>query len=66
MGSIFGGQKAPAPAPTPTRSDAEVKAASEKERKRLLAKQGRRSTVKTGGQGDTSEAPTAKKKLLGN
>lgn len=65
MGSLFGGSKSPAPAPPPSRDDTQVKAAAEAERKRLLAKKGRKSTIKTGGQGVTDEAPAAKKKLLG-
>ena len=67
MSKIFGGSKQSAPAPTspPTKTDAEVKEAASKERKRLLAKQGRESTILTGGQGVEDEANIKKKKLLG-
>lgn len=53
------------PAP-PTLSDnaAEIDAAQQAERQRRMAA-GRASTVLTGGQGLTTEPPTAAKKLLG-
>jgi len=43
----------------------EVTAARERERRRVYAAEGRRSTMLTGALGDTSQAPTASKTLLG-
>lgn len=67
MGGLFKSKTPkvqPAP-PPPTDNSAEVRDAAEAERVRTQMMRGRASTVLTGGEGDTSEAETAKKKLLG-
>lgn len=69
MGRLFGGGSSSAPppplpvAPTIDNSQAEIQAAQEAQ----LAKttRGRASTILTGGQGVTSNAPTSYAKLLG-
>ena len=68
MGGLFGSSKPaplPPPPPPPKREDPSVKAAAEKERKRMLAKKGRKSTMLTGGLGVTEDAPVEKTSLLG-
>lgn len=59
----------PTPAPAPTvmeyQADKNVLTADEDTRKKLAAMAGFQSTIKTSSQGDTSQAPTAKKTLLG-
>jgi hypothetical protein len=68
MGGLFSSPTPPtppAPIAPPSKSDAEVKVAADKERKRLLAKKGRKSTIHTGGQGVLGAADVEKKKLLG-
>lgn len=68
MGGLFSSPKiqAPAPAPPPPGpAAAEVQDAMKRERRRTASATGRASTVLTGGQGLTSEATTASKKLLG-
>ena len=55
----------PPPPPPPERSSAEVMAAEEEERKRARLAKGKSSTIMTGGLGDTSQAPSFSKKLLG-
>lgn len=68
MTGIFSSAKTPAlvePEPTPTAADPAVE---EARRKELLAAQkskGRAATLLTGGDGDTSEAPVERKRLLG-
>lgn len=55
-----------APAPPPTMSDPSVAEARRKAIEDSARKaRGRASTILTGGQGDTSNAPVAKKSLLG-
>ena len=69
MGGLFSGGETPAvvqPAPPPSRSDAEVKQAAYEARMRRASAVGRSSTVATGPQGATEDAPTASKKLLGS
>lgn len=55
----------PPPPPPPTREDPAV----EEARRRILAAtrraKGRASTILTGGQGDTADAPVERKTLLG-
>lgn len=67
--SFMGGGDAPpavAPAPPPpTINDTSVADAAAAERLRQQRAAGRASTDLTGGTGDTTEAPTAKKVLLG-
>ncbi len=46
-------------------SESAMMAAKEKEKKRLRAAAGRKSLIATSGRGVLEEAPTAKKKLLG-
>jgi len=55
----------PPPPPPPTRDDPEVNAEAQAKRKRVLSQKGRQSTILTGALGDTSEANTGKKTLLG-
>jgi len=52
-------------APTDPAAEAAAQEAAEKERKAAALAQGRSSTILTGGQGDTSEAPVTKRTLLG-
>jgi hypothetical protein len=52
-----------APPPPPTVADA---ADSAQQRGKIRKGEGYSSTILTGGQGDTSEAPTFKKTLLGS
>jgi hypothetical protein len=54
-----------APPPIPTADNAAVDAAASAERQRLLRARGRAATILTGGLGDTSAAPSAVKRLLG-
>lgn len=49
----------------PTKDSAAVQNAQEQERKRRLQNKGRSSLIKTGGQGVTEEANTARPTLLG-
>lgn len=49
----------------PTKESAAVQNAQEQERKRRLQNKGRSSLIKTGGQGVTEEANTARPTLLG-
>jgi hypothetical protein len=73
VGSFFGGgqqqtaqQVAAAPIPVaPKVEDKEVTDATEAERQRQKRAAGRASTDLTGGLGDTSDAPSARKQLLG-
>jgi hypothetical protein len=44
---------------------AEVTAARDRERRRISSAAGKKSTMLTGAEGDTSAAPTALKSLLG-
>ena len=55
----------PEPVITPTKVDPEVTEAGEREKKRGRLARGRKSTILTGGQGVTGEAPVEKKTLLG-
>jgi len=55
----------PPPAPTPTVDDAEVVKSRDRERRRIALAQGMRSTILTGALGDTTQAPTGQKTLLG-
>lgn len=55
----------PPPPAAPTVNEAEVTAARDRERRRILSSQGMRSTILTGALGDTSNAPTGQKVLLG-
>lgn len=61
---MFGSTKTPEVQPAPQKSDAEVQEAALRERERARLAKGRASTILTSGEGDTSDAPTAKK-LLG-
>lgn len=54
----------PAP-PAPTENAAEVTAARDRERRRIALAAGKKSTMLTGADGDTSAAPTTMKSLLG-
>lgn len=70
IGGLFGGGDMPtmtpapaAPAPGNPEADAAARAAEEKRRQSLAA--GRASTILTGGTGDTTQAVTASKMLLG-
>ena len=70
FGDIFGGgdmptvsPAPPAPAPGNPEADAAARDAEEKRRQTLAA--GRASTILTGGTGDTTQAVTASKMLLG-
>ena len=63
LGSAEGAEQPDAPGAAPDRAAAD--AAAEQERKRALARRGRKGTLLTGGQGDTSTATTKKAKLLG-
>jgi hypothetical protein len=54
-----------AEATIPTKDDAAVKEAEEAEKERIRKMQGRKSTILTSGQGDTSQASVQKKSLLG-
>ena len=63
---IFSSPSPPAaPPPAPEKSDAEVQDAALRERERARRARGRATTILTGGAGDTSEAPTGNKHLLG-
>jgi len=65
---LFGGGEKPSPPPmpaAPTKADTSVADAERDERLRRAAA-GRASTMMTGGLGDTSSAPVAKKQLLGS
>lgn len=53
------------PPPPPVRSDAEIQAAMLAERRRRALAAGRGATIVTGGQGDLSPTPAARKTLLG-
>lgn len=75
-GRVYGGggggkgPSAPPPPPAPPRPEsmeeqAAVSASREAERRRQAMAAGRESTMLTGGQGVTTEAPTASKTLLG-
>lgn len=79
--SLFGSKKSddmpsapPAPppmpelpkAPTEEQASYNKSKARDKERKRNLARAGRSSTILTGALGDTTEAKTSKKTLLGS
>lgn len=55
----------PPPPPAPTENVAEVTAARDKERRRMAAGLGKKSTMLTGALGDTSAAPVQQKTLLG-
>jgi hypothetical protein len=55
---------APAPA-APDKSDPEVQREEQEARLRAARAKGHSSTVLTGGEGDTSAAPTEQKTLLG-
>lgn len=71
IGGLFGGGKnepEPPPMPVaPTRDNsAEIAEAERAERERARRAAGRASTMVLGGMGDTSDAPTAKKQLLGS
>ena len=68
MGGIFSSPSLPAPPPTPaapTREDPAVADARRKEQQLATKAKGRRSTLLTGGEGDSSDANLAKKTLLG-
>ena len=67
MGAILAPKtSAPPPPPLPpTRDDAAVRQAALEERQRRRLAAGRTSTVQTGGQGVTEDAPVRKKELLG-
>ena len=62
MGGLFGGS-APPPPPAPKRSDAEIQAEAQGARRQRSLAKGRASTILT--KGDVTNAPTAKKVLLG-
>lgn len=70
MGGLFGGKSAaaaplpPPVAPTIDNSQIAIQAAQDAQLRRSTA--GRASTILTGGQGVTSNAPTSSAKLLGN
>lgn len=55
----------PPPPPAPSEEVEAVQSARDRERRRVLATQGRKSTMLTGPQGVTEAAPTAQKTLLG-
>jgi hypothetical protein len=56
----------PPPPPVPTLdNNADVQNAANAERQRLLRARGRAATILTGALGDTSTAPSAVKRLLG-
>lgn len=61
---------APPPPPSPTSADPAVAAATQKAMADAAAREraakGRASTILTGAQGDTSQAPTARNILLGS
>lgn len=62
----FGPSSPPAPPPIPTPDNTPaIQAAAAAERERLRRARGRASTILTGGLGDTSFAPSAIKRLLG-
>lgn len=66
MGGMFSAPKAPPPAPPPpTMEDPAVQDAAKKEQEAARKARGRAATVLAGVEGDTSEAPTEKKRLLG-
>jgi hypothetical protein len=52
-------------APPPKEDDAAIKDAAAKDRELEKKRKGRASTILTGGEGDTSTAPTTRKILLG-
>ena len=56
---------APPPVVAPISADQDAARAGDDERKRRLAATGRSDTILTGGLGDTSQANTSGKKLLG-
>lgn len=65
----FGGSSPPAPTPAPappTRDDASVKAAQAAEDARMRKMRGRQASILTSSQGDTEEANTKTKSLLGS
>ncbi len=55
----------PPPPPPPTRDDSAVEEARRKQLEAARKARGRASTILTGGMGDESPAPVAKKSLLG-
>jgi hypothetical protein len=63
--SIPAVQPVATPAKVPTPVDEGVQAARTDERKRLALLSGRASTLQTGSEGVTTEAPTQRKTLLG-
>ena len=69
MGGLFHKPKTPSVAPAPEvpegPTEAEKQAALEREKKQQRMARGRRSTILTGGLGLTTEAPVARKTLLG-
>lgn len=62
---MFSSPSAPPVQAAPTVSDTEVQDAAAKERDRARRARGRASTILTGGEGDTSQAPVGPKQLLG-
>lgn len=65
MSGFFGAPKMPAQTPPPTLEDPAIAQARAKEQQAALKAKGRAATVITGGEGDTSEAPIQRKRLLG-
>ena len=53
------------PVAPPTRADRNVQDASDREKRNILGRRGRASTIITGSEGVTSPANTQKKTLLG-
>lgn len=66
MGGIFSSPSPPPPpAPPPTMEDPAVQDAAKKEQEAARLARGRAALVLAGVEGDTTEAPTEKKRLLG-
>lgn len=66
MGAVFKGPPKPKkPKPIPTPEDPAVEEARRKELEAAQKARGRAATLLNGTEGDTSEANTAKKRLLG-
>ena len=65
MGGIFSSPSVPPATPAPSLDDPAIAAARKAEQAAAQKARGRAASLLTGGLGDTSEAPTTRKRLLG-